>query len=206
MITVEFFNYTDAQWNAIKAVIRDELGRDADQIEQRITPVTRYGIGGMLPLRECIENAATQYRLRSDVNSRTVPRDELETLRDDAANIRDRIISAVGVKVVTKDHPLAHPLPLAGADGDMVMVTSHLFRKLARNLDRQIKLARSRRDSARKTAREQCWIALLDIWRDFLAASGAARRRRRDYQPRSDHGADVPKSTQVPLLTRHVTN
>ena len=41
MINVEFFTYTDAQWNAIKAVVRDALGRDADQIERQITPVTR---------------------------------------------------------------------------------------------------------------------------------------------------------------------
>ena len=32
MITIDF-TYTDEQWDQIKTVVRDRLGRDADQIE-----------------------------------------------------------------------------------------------------------------------------------------------------------------------------
>ena len=118
----------------------------------------------MEPLRSRIETAATQYRLHSAVNRRSLRRDELDALREDAENLRARIINAIAVSVGTKDDPLVHPVPLNGVDADMLPATRDYFAKLLRNLDRQIKLARSRRDSARKTDRNQFWNELLAIW------------------------------------------
>ena len=99
---------------------------------------------------------ATAYRLHDAVNGRSLRRDELDALRKDAEKLRDRIINAIAVPVGTKGDPLVHPVPLNGVDADMLPATSHYFAKLLRTLNRQIKLAGSRRDSARKTGRNQC--------------------------------------------------
>lgn len=165
MIALDRFTYTDEQRNDIRAVIPDVLRVDADQIVRQITPVIgQYSIAGMETLWNRIDTAASAYRLRSAVNGRILPRDELDALREDAEKLRVRIINAIAVPVGTKGDPLVHPLPLNGVDADMLPATSHYFAKLLRTLDRQIKLARSRRDSARKTDRNQFWNALLAIW------------------------------------------
>jgi hypothetical protein len=162
MIEVALVTYTDTQWNEIRTVVRDTLGLDADQIKRQVTPVIgECSIAGIEPLWSRIETAATAYRLHDAVNQPS--RDVLDTLREDAEKLRVRIIKAIAVPVRTKG-PLVHPLPLNGVDADMVPATSHYFRKLIRTIDGQIKLARSRRNSARKTGRNQFWNALLAIW------------------------------------------
>ena len=55
-------------------------------------------------------------------------------------------------------------MPLNGVDADMLTATGDYFGKLLRNLDRLIEQAGSRRDNARKTARDQFWNELLAIW------------------------------------------
>ncbi len=39
MIELEFVTYSEPEWDAIKAVVLKRFGKDADQIERRITPV-----------------------------------------------------------------------------------------------------------------------------------------------------------------------
>jgi hypothetical protein len=166
MIKLEFFAYTDEQRNDIRTVVRDALDKDVDRIVRQITPVVgQYSIIGMEPLWCRIEIAATLYQMHSAVSRQR--RAELVALRKSAEKLRASIIIAVAVKVGTKGDPLVHPLLLNGVDADMLTATSHYFRKLKRNLDRQIELAGSRRDSARKTARNEFWNSLLAIWCDL---------------------------------------
>lgn len=165
MITLDFFTYTDKQWDQIRTVVRDAFGLDADQIVRRITPVIgQYSITGMEPLRSRIETAASLYHLHGATNRHQPRCDQLNTLRKSAENLRASIISAVAVPIGTKGDPLIHPLLLKGVDADMLTATSHYFRKLIRNLDRQIKQAGSRGDNARKPDRDHCWNELLTIW------------------------------------------
>ena len=166
MIEFEFFAYTDQQWDRIKVAVRDALGLDADQIERQITPL-RIGdlsITGMQSLRDRIAAAAGMYPLHSAANRRSLRRDELVALRKSAENLRASIISAIAVPVGTKGSPLVHPLLLKGVDVDMLTATSNYFRKLSRNLDRQIEQAGQRGDNARKSDRDHCWNELLAIW------------------------------------------
>jgi hypothetical protein len=165
MIDIEFFTYSDEEWDQIRTVVRDGRGCDADQIKRRITPIIgQYNITGVEPLRSRIETAASLYPLHSATSRRSLRRDELDRLRQDAEKLRASIIGALAVPIRTKGNPLVHPLLLNGVDADMVTTTSEYFRKLNRNIDRQIKRAGSRRDNARKTDRDQFWSELLAIW------------------------------------------
>jgi hypothetical protein len=178
MITIEFFTYSEPERDAIRAVIREVLSVDADQIERQITPVIgHYSIRGTETLWSRIETVATAYRLHGSVNGRSLRRDKLDALRKDAEKLRDRIINAIAVPVGTKGDPLVHPVPLNGVDADMPPATSHYFSKLLRTLDRQIKLAGSSRDNARKTARNKVWSELLAIWCELGGKPGRAAAR-----------------------------
>jgi hypothetical protein len=175
MIEVEFPTYTDAQWNDIKAVFRDELDLDADRIERQVTfrntgPDFEESFTGMEPLRERIEVTVRQYHLYEDVNDLSPRREKLNELRGNAENLRDSILGTVAVPFRAKtkyDFP-AHPLLLDGVDADMLTATRHYFSKLLANLDRMIDRAGSRqRGNARKPARDTVWAELLVIWCEF---------------------------------------
>jgi hypothetical protein len=157
------------------ALIRKVLSVDADRFERQITPVIgQYSIGGTETLWSRIETVATAYRLHGAINGRRPRRDKLVALRKSAEKLQTRIIDAIAVPVGTKGDPLVHPVPLDGVDADMLPATRHYFSELLRTLDRQLKLAGSRRDSARKTAREKVWEELLAIWCEL---GGKPRRR-----------------------------
>jgi hypothetical protein len=99
MIEIEFPTYTDAQWNEIKAVIRDELGLDADQIERQVTirnvgPDFGESFTGMETLRSRIENAVRQYHLYDGVNDLSVLAPTATRLLRDAARLRS-VLTAI---------------------------------------------------------------------------------------------------------------
>ena len=175
MITLDFFTYTDEQWNAIRAVVRDELGLDADQIEREVSRHRRGGsFTGMQPLRSHIEIAAILYRLHSAAPA-AAPR-EVYTLREDAKNLRARIIGAFTVPLGQGDR-VVHPLLRDGVDADMLTVTCDYFSKLLRNLDRQIEQAGS---PGTAHARPPATSSGTSCLRSGVnsAANRAARRRR----------------------------
>jgi hypothetical protein len=175
VIEYEFPTYTDAQWNDIKTVFRDELSLDADRIERQVTvrntgPDFEESFTGMETLRERIESTVRQYRLHSDVSRLSPRREALNELRESAENLRDGILGAVAVpfRAKTKYNFPPHPLLLDGVDGDMLPATRDYFKKLLANLDRMIDQAGSRqRGNARKSARDQVWNELLAIWCEF---------------------------------------
>jgi hypothetical protein len=201
MIEVEFFAFTDAQWDAIKEQVLDDLGVDADQIERQVTvrhtgPDFEESFTGMEPLRSRIESVVSLYRLHSDVKDRSQRRDDLGTLRKEAEGLRDSILGTVAVPFRAKteyDFP-AHPLLLNGVDADMLTATRDYFRKLLANLDRMIDRAGSSRDNARKTARDQCWGELLAIWRELGG------------KPRSIAAAEFLKLASLPVMGSAVPN
>jgi hypothetical protein len=165
MIEVELFTYSDEQWDQIRIVVRDALGLDADQIER---PITRLGvITGMQSLRDRIEFAVNYYQLYSAGIGQRLPRAELIAIRNDAANLRDRIIDALGVQFVNKRSGRVSELPMLrpGARHDMPAATRDYFTKLALSFDDMIEWAEIQRgDNARKIARDGCWNELLAIW------------------------------------------
>ena len=126
---VHIFTYTDVQWNDIKTVFRDELSLDADQIERQKT-FHYYGDfeGSALvtqPLRKRIEIQVDQYSLHSEVNRLSPRRDDLDTLRENAENLRDRIIDRVAGPFGTQYVVVLDP-SLHGVDADMVSATRKL--------------------------------------------------------------------------------
>lgn len=164
MIKFEFFTYTDAQWNAIKEQMLDDLGVDADQIERQITPsVGKFSITAMQPLRDRVEVTMSQYRLNSAVNRLSPRRDEMEILLKNAKNMHASIISALSVPLDV-GRGVVEPMLFNGVDADMLDATSDYIRKLAANIARMNKQAGRHLDNARKTARDQCWKELRAIW------------------------------------------
>jgi hypothetical protein len=157
MIALDLFTYTEQQWDRIKVAVRDALGLDADQIEREITPVIHKS------LRSCIEHAVSEYSPAATKRRRA----ELSALRKNIENQRASHIDAFTVEVDRKGGMFAVML-LPGVDADMVTATNDYFRKLERNLDRQIEQPGQRGgDNARKTARDHCWSELLAIWCDL---------------------------------------
>jgi hypothetical protein len=148
MIILEHFTYSDAQWDAIKTVVPDALRHAFDQITRR-----------------SMETAASAYLPQAALNRQRLSRDELETLRDDAANLRAGIAGAMSVHLGIKNvGPLTYSQ--RGVDGDMMNATGDYFAKLARNLDRMIAKAETR--NARKIEREELWSQLLAPWIDII--------------------------------------
>jgi hypothetical protein len=165
MIKVEFFTYSDEQWNAIKEQVLDDLGVDVDTIPHQVTSTLgKHSITGTLSLRDRIELAVSKYRVQSDSNRQRPRRADLDTLREDAKKLRASIIDALAAQISPKCDDVAVLFLRAGIDADMVDATNDYFRRLLRNLDRQIEQAGSSGDNARKTARHQCWTDLLAIW------------------------------------------
>jgi hypothetical protein len=137
---IQFFIYTDKQWNAIRTVIRDALGLDVDRIERQITRTVGNPITWMQSLRDRIEIVASLYHFHSA--NQNLRRAELIALRKDTENLRASIIDALAVPG-TKYDPSLHVLR-PGLDGDIVVSTERYFTKLLRNLDRQIEQAGQR--------------------------------------------------------------
>jgi hypothetical protein len=172
MIEPEFFDFSDEQWSAVKTVIRDELGLDADQIKRPVTlktldPVFIAGIPAsilMQPLRERIQHAVSMYFFHSSVSRQRPRRAALDALRENTETLRAGIVAALTLPVGTKIDPVPHAMLLDGVDDDMLIATRDYFRKLIRNIDGQIEQAGRRGDNARKNARDQCWNELLAIW------------------------------------------
>ena len=81
--------------------------------------------------------------------------------------MRVSIVQCGRVPVGIKGDRMVLPVLLNGVDADMLTATRDYFGKLASNLDRVIEPAGSRRDNARKTARDQFWNELLAIWCDL---------------------------------------
>ena len=159
---IKSFTYTDEQWDPIRTVVRDELGLEADQIQ---IPTPRYrekNVYVMYSLRGRMEAAAAMYVVHRAAKRQTLSRDELVALRQKAENWRAEINDALAVPIPSK-HFIATIL-LPGVDVSMPTETDNYFRKLARNLDRQIEQAGQRSDNARKTDRDHCWNELLAIW------------------------------------------
>jgi hypothetical protein len=190
-----FVAYTDPQWDRIKVAVRDALGLDADQIEREITPVIRKS------LRSCIEFAVSQYSPATNLQRR---RAKLSALRKNIENQRADIINAFTVEVGRKGGTFAVML-LPGVDADMVTSTNDYFKKLERNLDRQIEQAGQRGDNARKTARDNCWNELLAIWCELGGkASGKATAGFLIVASKPVMGSAVPDITSVMRwLERH---
>lgn len=165
MIEVEFFIFSEAQWNKIKIVVQGDRGLDADQIAHQVTATLgKHRATGTLSLRERIELAVSKYRPTSA--SPKPRRADLDALRNTADTLRASIIDALAVQIAVKGDvafPFAHP----GVDADMLGATREYFAKLARNIDRQIKRAEQRGANARKTDRDQCWEELLAVWTDI---------------------------------------
>jgi hypothetical protein len=167
---IEPFKYSDEQWDQIRTVMRDQFGLDADQIVRRFTSFSGTTTESV---RNRIETALTLYLLQDVIDRQQPRRDELTALRKSAEDLRVSISRAVAAPVSTKGDPLIYPLP--GTDADMLIATSVYFKKLLRNLDRQIKQAGSREDNARKPGRDRCWYELLSIWCELGGkASGLA--------------------------------
>ena len=165
MIKVEFFTYTDEQWNAIREQVLDDLGVDVDTITHQVTPTLgKYSITGTLSVRDRIELAVSKYHSFNSVQSPS--RAELDALRKDAEKLRARIIDALAVQVVStsKYDDVATPLPRPGVHADMVTETDQYFWTLLRILNRQIEQAGRRGDNSRKPARDQCWNELRARW------------------------------------------
>jgi len=195
MIEVEFFTYTDEQWNAIKEQVLDDLGVDADRIERLITPTLgEFSIIAMQPLRDRIELVVSKYQLLSDGNRQKPSRADLEALRDDTENLRTGIVAALSEQVGAKNDDVAIPFLRPGVDADMLTQTNDYFRKLLRNLKRQIEQAGQRGDNSRKPARDQCWTELLAIWCEL------------DGRPRGLAAAQFLQLTSVPVMGSAVPN
>jgi hypothetical protein len=199
-----FFAYSETDWDAIKSVIRDALGFDADQIELEKTIVIHHHSGleenfpGMDPLRVRIEIAAGLYHLHSASARQSQRRVELIAQRQDIGTLRAGIIDALAVQVGTKYSDVAHPFLRPGVDADMVILTRNYFWRLARNLDRQIEQAGRREGNARKPDRDQCWNDLLAIWCELGGKpSGAATARFLKAASKPVMGSAIPTFTSV---------
>jgi hypothetical protein len=59
MTRIEFFSFTDEQWNDIKTVVHEALGLDADVIM-----ICEKGGSVVTPLRDCIEIKASTHILQ----------------------------------------------------------------------------------------------------------------------------------------------
>jgi hypothetical protein len=150
------FRYSEPEWDQIKVVVPDALRHEFDKITRR-----------------SMERVVSAYLPRAAINRQRLDREELETLRDDAENLRARIDAALAVHLDIKSargpHIIRYANPHPGVDRDMLDVTGDYFAKLASNLERQIKKAgrRTRRDSARKIERDELWTKLLVLWIDI---------------------------------------
>lgn len=167
MIKVEFFTYTDEQWNAIREQVLDDLGLDVDTVTHQVTSrLGKYSHTGTLSFRDRIELAVSKYRVQSDSNRQSPRRAGLDALRKDAENLRASIIDALAVQIIgsSKYDDVATPFLRPGVDADMVTETNEYFRRLLRNLNRQIEQAGRRGDNSRKPARDQCWNELRARW------------------------------------------
>jgi len=155
MIEVVQIAYTDKQWNAIKAVVRDARGLDADAAVVLET------------LRAKIEATATLHLVR-DKAMRSLPsqmkfRKHLTGLRDDAVCLRDGIIGSPAFWATHNGH---------APDDDMRTATRAYFAKLLRNLDGIVDAIgppRKKTGSAasKNRSRDLFWSDLLAIWRQI---------------------------------------
>ena len=171
-IDVEFFSYSDKEWNTIKDVVRRAVGKDADNIKRTVTKViSGDSITGVQTLRDRIENAASIHLFKSQLN-RQMPahkaRDQLIAIDTDAENLRASILNSLSSQVGVKS--LATPpnrLILSGVDHDMVGATNAYFDKLRRNLHRLFEVVDEPKANARRIGREQFWENILAIWREM---------------------------------------
>lgn len=161
MIEFVNFTYSDAQWSAIKVVVREALGGDADRIKRQ---VTHGDITGTLTLRDDIETAASVYRVDAADARQSPGRAELIAIRDDAERLRARITDAFAVQIGVGYGLGLTPWPRPGVTRDLLDATGDHFAMLRRALDRQIERAGSRGDNARKPARDEFWSKLLTLW------------------------------------------
>ena len=155
------FTFTDAQWDAIKVVVRKARGRDdADQV--LVDSVRMDGTKHGVTLRTKIEAAATLHLARDNA-MRSLPtqlafRRDVIGKRKDAERLRDWIEGVFWIS-----HNGYKP------DKDMLAATKVYFEKLYRNLDGIITAIgppRKKTGSAasKYVSRELFWSGLLAIW------------------------------------------
>jgi hypothetical protein len=166
MIKVVFFTYTNEQWNAIKGIVSNRLGLDADLIEWQITRTRgNSSITEMQPLRNRIEIAASVHIRRSALESQT-PGDkarirQLTTLRGRVETLRADIIDV-----------LAPSFTIAGAtfgtmpdDADVIGTAQRATAKVVSVIDASIAAQRPQQiANTRKAGRDRFWNEMLAIW------------------------------------------
>ena len=98
------FTYTDEQWDEIKTVVRNRLGRDADQIERQITRTlgNLTGTSRCGPHRDCGERPHSRSALESQTPGHKARIKQLKKLRDRAEALRDDIIDALAPSFTIK--------------------------------------------------------------------------------------------------------
>jgi hypothetical protein len=144
------FTYTHEQWNKIKTVVRDRLGRDADQIER---------------LRRCIEHAASIHIPRSALGSQTRGHKarikQLTTLLDRTEALGADIIDALAPSFTIEDM-LHRPFP---RDATPLVKTERAIATLVSVIDASIAVQRPQQNAnSRKAGRDRFWEEMLAIW------------------------------------------
>jgi hypothetical protein len=142
-VSIAYFTYSQEQWDRIKRVVLDRLGKDADLI----------GSGGA-SLRDLIEIEAGLYLAQDTLDQRADDReariDRLSAAREASRKFRDDIA------------------PFAGEIGTDAMLgaTEAYIGKLTCKIDMLIAL-RIDREGNIKIARQRLWTGLIVIWREI---------------------------------------
>ena len=162
MIALDFFTYTDAQWDAIKVVVQKALQHDADTVVLESTSMD--GSKCDATLRTEIEGTARIHLVR-DKRIRSLPtqmalRKRLTDLRDDTKRLRDGIKRLRPFRARHNDY---------SPDKDMEFASDAFFKKLLRNLEGIIvALGPPRRKTgsaaSKNESRDLFWSDLLAIW------------------------------------------
>jgi len=163
MIEGKRFTFTDAEWDAIKVVVRDALGLDANQIV--LDSVRADGTKHRVRLRAKIEATATLHLARDNA-MRSLPtqlafRRDVIDKRKDAERLHDWIEAVFWIS-----HNGYKP------DKDMLDANKTYFEKLYRNLDGIIAALGPPRKktgsvASKNKGRDLFWWDLQAIWRQI---------------------------------------
>ena len=159
----EFFTYTDEQWDQIKTVVRDRLGRDANQIEHQDPRGHRHS-KGIQSLRGSIETAALLHIRCSEIESRPGYKariKRLTTLRNRAKALRRDLILAINTEVTTEDFVYSSMRGFA----HMIEESERAIDKLERMIEACIAAQRPQPTAnTNKIGRDRFWNEALAIW------------------------------------------
>jgi hypothetical protein len=183
MINHLAFTCTVEQWDKIKVVVCDRLGRDADQIEltrpagklvRMAAEITRTvdNLTTTTSLRSCVETAASLHIEGSAFESQTPGHKasirQLTKLRDRAEALRDDIINAL-----RPSFPLDNDVRLLrkGSAPISVHSTDQAIETLLSVIDANIAAQRPQQTAnTSKTGRDRFWNEMLAIWTDIGGA------------------------------------